>query len=235
MKSLWNTSLGAALVIAAAGIANAADDGVITGKITLKGTPPPETEIKMDAVAECKAMHSATIKTKRYVVGANGELANVFVWVKEGVSKKYDPPKTSVLLDQTKCLYVPYVLGVQAGQEMEVRNSDDTLHNVHAMPEVNAGFNRGQATKGSFKHKFDKPEVMVKFKCDVHPWMFAYVGVVPHPFFAVTDESGSYKISGLPAGDYTIEAWHLKGGTQTQKVKVAAGETKADFTIEAKN
>jgi len=250
MKALCNTSLAAALVIAAAGVSNAAD-GVITGKVMFKGTAPGEKSIDMAADANCKALHAAAPTTRHYVVNADGTLANVFVYVKSGPGvdgKKFDPPKEKVTLDQKGCLYQPYLMGIQVNQDLEVLNSDATLHNVHATPSINAEFNKGQPVQGmKFTHKFDKVETVppVRFKCDVHPWMFAYVAVVPHPYFAVTREDGSYKISGVPAGDYVVEAFHLKAGgggatavgdnkgfVQSQKVTVGAGEAKADFTFE---
>lgn len=226
-----------AVAFASFSLATAAqDNAVISGTVTLKGTPPPETPIDMGADAHCKLQHPQQITTKRFVVGPNGELANVFAYIKEGINKAFDPPAQPVVLDQQKCLYVPYVMGVQAGQDIEIRNSDDTLHNVHATPTINTGFNFAQPRKGDKAlRKFTRPEIMVRFKCDVHPWMFAYVGVVSHPFFAVTGSDGKYEIKGLPAGEYTVEVWHLRGGTQTQKVKVGAGEAAmADFVYEVK-
>lgn len=212
--------------------------GDIVGKITLNGKPPSEKEIKFDADPKCKAQHSTTATTQHYEVDANGGLANVFVYVKDGLgSKKFPPPTQSVVLEQSKCLYQPYVLGIQTGQTLVIENSDDTLHNVHALtaPGKNPEFNIGQPMKGmKSEKKFTKPEVFVKFKCDVHPWMFAYMGVVDHPFFAVTGADGSYKINGLPDGEYTLAAVHPKAGEKTMKVKVAGGEIKANFVFSPK-
>jgi hypothetical protein len=122
------------------------------------------------------------------------------------------------------------------GQELQIKNSDNALHNVHAMLTVNLEFNLAQPVQGMMtSKKFSKPEVCVKFKCDVHPWMFAYAGVVPHPFLAVSGDDGGYRISGLPAGEYTVELWHRKLGTQEVKIKVGDGEAKtADFALEVK-
>ena len=216
-------------------VARAADTAVISGKVTLKGTPPPEVPIaQINGNPDCKANHPQIPNTKRYVVGANGELANCFVYVKDGLGERVFPPAAkAVVLDQSKCFYVPYVVGVQVGQDFEIRNSDSFMHNVHILAQVNKEENIAQPVKGSKNVKqFTKPEIMIKFMCNVHPWMFAYIGVVSHPFFAVTDEKGEFKLSGLPAGDYTIEVWHAKAGTQTVKVKVADGGTgKADFTL----
>jgi plastocyanin len=214
--------------------AMAADSGTITGKITLKGTPPPETEIDMKANAQCAVLHGEAVKTKRYVVGANGELANVFVYVKAGLGKTYDAPKTAVVLSQKGCLYEPYVSGIMVGQDLEIVNDDPFMHNVHSTPTANVEFNVAQPTQGmKMTKKFSKVEVPVRFKCDVHPWMFAYICVVENPFYAVTNAAGEFKISGLPAGEYTLEVWHLKAGMQTATVKVAdGGAVTHDFALD---
>ena len=142
--------------------------------------------------------------------GAGNGLQNAFVYVKDGLGNRTFPvPKTPVVLDQQGCKYRPHVVGIQVGQPLEVRNSDSTLHNVHAIPKVNKEFNFGQPTKGMKSSRtFDKAEVMVPFKCDVHGWMNAYAGVVAHPFFAVSKADGSFEIKGLPPGSYTVEVWH---------------------------
>ncbi len=213
-----------------------AGTGGITGKATLSGTRPAEAPIKFDADPKCKTMHSAGVTTRHYVVDGSGNLANVFVYVKEGLGgKKFPAPSSAVILDQQACLYQPYVLGVQTGQTLTIQNSDDTSHNVHALGKNNPEFNVGQPVKGvKMDKQFSKPEVFVKLKCDIHPWMYAYVGVVEHPFFAVTGTDGSFKIAGIPDGDYTIAAMHPKTGEKTAKVKIAGGEVKTDFIFEPK-
>jgi plastocyanin len=203
----------------------------ITGKVKLTGTPPAEKDIPLDAA--CGKVQPKKITTRHYVVGADSGLANVFVWIKEGATKKGDAPADGPLLDQVGCEYQPYVMGVQVGQKFKVRNSDPLMHNVNATAVVNKGFNFAQVTKGQVNEKsFDKQEVLVRFKCDVHPWMFAYVGVVDHGFFAVTDKDGNFKIAGLPAGKYTVEAYHLKAGKSTQEITVTDSDKKeANFTL----
>jgi plastocyanin len=172
--------------------------------------------------------------TTQTFVASNGGLQNVFVYVKDGLGNlKFPAPASPVVLDQKGCWYIPRVFGIQVGQSLDMVNSDETLHNVHAMPAANREFNRGQGMKGlKSTTVFTTPEVMVPFKCDVHKWMNAWVGVVEHPFYAVSGAGGAFEIKGLPPGTYTIEAWHEKLGTQTQMVTIGAKESKAiSFTF----
>ncbi len=204
-------------------------------KAGFEGTAPAADKIKTDADPKCKAMHPNGLDSDDVVVNADGTLKNVFVYVKEGVpQKKYDVPKTPVVFDQVGCHYTPKVFGLQTGQPLEIRNSDDTLHNVHALPTASQQFNLGMPIKGmKLTKKFDKPEVMVKIKCEVHPWMKAYAGVLDHPYYAVTGDNGTAEIKDLPAGEYTIEAWHEKYGTQTQKVTVTDAGTPCEVKFKA--
>jgi plastocyanin len=176
----------------------------------------------MDSDPKCTADPNAT--SEILVVGANGALQNVFVYVKDGLgNRRYATPSTPVVLDQKGCRYVPHVFGAQVGQPVQISNSDPTLHNVNSAPRDNKGFNFGQVpSTPAVTRTFDKPEIGVPFRCDVHSWMNAYAGIVPHPFFAVTGSDGSFEIKGLPAGTYTIELWHEQLGTQTQSVVVDA-------------
>lgn len=210
--------------------------GDVAGKATLSGKAPAEKTVQADADPKCKAAHPSGVPVRNYIVDDKGGLANVFVYVKDGLAgKKFPAPAQTVLLDQTDCTYTPMVLGIQTGQTLVVQNSDDTLHNVHATGKQNPGCNFAQPVKGAKNEtKFDKAEVFVKFKCDVHSWMAAYVGVVSHPFFAVTGADGSFKLSGLPDGEYTLAAVHPKAGEKTAKIKVSAAEAKSDFVFEAK-
>ena len=211
----------------------------ISGKVTFKGTPPPEKKVEFEAT--CGALHTTDAFTRHYVVGADGGLANVFVYLKAGpAGKTFTPPTEVPVLDQVNCFYEPYVLGVMTNQKFKIRNSDALMHNVHALPKAgtsNKEFNVGQPVKGMEKEQtFPSREVLVKFKCDVHPWMFAYVGVMDHPYFAVTDKAGSFKLpADLPAGTYTLVAYHLKAGEQTQEITVADADKKTvNFVMEAK-
>jgi len=205
----------------------------ISGKVTLTGTPPAEKQIQFDPT--CGKLHDKPVTTRHYVVGDGKGLANVFVYVKEG-AKSVPATGKGTTLDQSGCEYSPYVMGVQAGQHFDVKNSDAVLHNVHSLPKNNKERNVAQPVKGmTSDFVFEKPEVLVKFKCDVHPWMFAYAGVTDHPYYAVTDKDGNFKISGLPAGDYTVEAYHLKAGAKAEKVTVTADDKKSlNFALEVK-
>ena len=212
--------------------APAGPTGSIAGTVTYVDGDP-DTQIAMDADPVCVSLHPDPVQTQKIVV-SDGNLANVFVYVKEGVSGSHPTPSESKLLDQKGCRYKPHVSGIQVGQTLVIRNSDATLHNVHATPEKNAEFNNGQPFEGmELEHQFTVPEIMVPLKCDVHPWMNSYIGVVEHPFYAVSAEDGSFTIDGLPAGDYVVEAWHEELGAKTMSVTVsadAAAEASFDFS-----
>lgn len=192
----------------------------------------PDTEIKMDADPVCASLHPDVVHTEKIVHDDNGNLANVFVYIKEGLDgKSYPAPSSAHVLDQAGCQYSPHISGMMVDQKLIIRNSDPTLHNVHAMPSENKEFNMGQPFQGmEVEHTFDQAEVMIPFKCDVHPWMASYMAVLDHPFFAVSGADGSYAIENVPAGNYVVEAWHEELGTQTQSVTVgASGEVAASF------
>ncbi|HEY2798659.1 MAG TPA: carboxypeptidase regulatory-like domain-containing protein [Thermoanaerobaculia bacterium] len=218
---------------AAAAAAPATGGATVTGKVNFDGTAPQMPQIKMDADAYCKAEHKEPVYEQEVVVNPNKTLQWVLVYVKEGVTGTYPPPTTPVTLDQHGCQYHPHIFGIQAGQPLSILNSDGTLHNIHALPKKNAEFNIGQPFKGmTTVKKFDTPEVPLRFKCDVHKWMGAYTGVFNHPFFAVTNDQGTFEIKNLPPGNYKIEAWHEKYGTQTQDVTITGSEAKTvDFSF----
>ena len=207
----------------------AAGNAVIAGTISY-ANGDPDAAIKMDADPICQGLHSEPAYSEK-VVADGGGLANAFVYVKSGLSGSYPAPADKVVLNQQGCQYSPHVSGIQVGQTLVIRNSDATLHNVHAMPEKNDEFNQGQPFQDmEMERTFDIAEVMVPFKCDVHPWMASYMGVMDHPFYSVSGADGSFSIDGLPAGDYEIEAWHEEFGAQTVSVTVAAdGSAEANF------
>ncbi len=199
--------------------------GTVTGKVTFMGTPPPSQPISMSSDPRCM---NPGAKTEAVMVSGDGSLQNVFVYVKDGLGNlKFPVPATPLVLDQKGCQYRPHVFGVQAGQTIEILNSDMTLHNIHAWPQTNQEFNLGQSLQGmKDTHVFTTQEIMVPFRCDVHKWMNSFVGVVAHPFYAVTGADGAFELKGLPPGTYTVEAWHEKFGTKTTSVTIGAKESK---------
>jgi len=209
--------------------------GTLSGKISFEGAAPEQEAVKMDADPICKMQHSADVHAEKLVVNSNGTLKNVLVYVKEGLGEqKYDVPAEPVLLDQKGCQYFPHVFGMRAGQTLKILNSDDTLHNVHCKTRQASLFNLAMPFKGlELEQKIEQAD-MVKFVCEVHPWMNAYAGVFNHPFFSVSSDQGAFEIKDLPAGNYVIEAWHERCGLQTQNVTVAEGESKSlDFSFKA--
>jgi len=185
----------------------------------------------------CVKENSSPQAQETYIVSDDGKnLGNVFVYVKDGLGNYvFDTPTKAATIDQKSCRYHPHVFGMMVNQPLEIVNSDPTLHNIHAMPKGNSEFNNGQPIQGmKMSHTFDKQEVMVPFKCDVHGWMNAYVGVMSNPYFAVTEKDGKFDLPNLPPGTYTIEAWHEKLGTQTASVTIGPKENKEiTFTFKA--
>ena len=203
--------------------------GDVKGVAMLDGVAPTNLAIKMNADPVCIKENKSPQFQETYQVGSDGKsLANVFVYVKDGLGNYvFDTPTGSAKIDQKECRYHPHVFGMRVNQPLEIVNSDPTLHNIHALPKDNAEFNNGQPIQGmKMTHTFDKPEVMVPFKCDVHGWMNAYVAVLNHPYFMVTDKDGKFDLPNLPPGTYTLEAWHEKLGTQTATVTIGAKESK---------
>jgi hypothetical protein len=211
---------------AAAAPAAVADAATVSGLVKLEGAPAPASTLQMGADPNCQSQHSSPVPQQEVLVGPAGELANVFIYVKD-FKGTVAPPSTPALLNQQGCLYIPHVSGIQVNQPLQIKNSDATLHNVHCLAKVNKEFNEGQPVQGMVATKtFSKPEVMMKFKCDVHSWMSSYMAVLPHPYFSVSGNGGNFSISNLPPGTYTVEAWHEKYGTQTQQITVGPKEAK---------
>ena len=200
----------------------------ISGVVTFEGAVPAPISIKLDADPYCVQQHGGGIQRADYVVGANQGLKWVFVYVKEGLTQQsWDPPGEAVVLDQKGCQYHPHVFGIMTDQDLKILNSDATLHNIHSLPKASRPFNIAMPRVNTERtRKFTKPEVMVRIKCDKHPWMECWAGVLSHPFHSVTGDDGNFGLDRLPAGTYTIEAWHEDGGPQTQQVTVGEGETK---------
>jgi plastocyanin len=212
----------------------------ITGTVNFAGKVPTLPTLKMEADPACAKKHTAPVANEMLVLGNGNTMGNIMVWVSKGLpaGKSWPAPKTPVTLDQKGCQYVPHVMGIMVGQAYRILNSDGILHNVHALPKINRGFNRPMpANVKEASATFDKAEPMFQIKCDVHPWMNAYVGAFTHPFFSVTGTDGKFTISGLDPGTYEITAWHERLGTQTATVTVGANETKSQnfkFTTPAK-
>ncbi len=216
-------------------IASAAD---ITGVIALTGTPPAEKEItQLMENPDCAKMHATTPTTHFYAVGAKGELADVVVSLKGVTGKSTGASQPPVVLDQKGCLYTPQILAIQTGQKLIVKNSDPCLHNVHATPTApgNPESNQGQGPGApDLTFTYTQPEMFLRFKCDVHPWMFAWVSVFDSPYFCVSGPDGKFVIKNVPPGKYTMEAAHRKLGTQTQDVEVKDGDVTANFPFAVK-
>ena len=210
--------------------------GNITGKVVIEGTAPKNEPIKMNADPVCVKANATPQFQETYTVGDGSAFGNVFVYVKDGLGNRTFPtPTETVTIDQKNCRYHPHVFGMMVGQPLVILNSDPTLHNIHAVPKTNQEFNTGQPIQGmKTNHVFTAKEVIVPFKCDVHGWMNAYVGVLDHPYFAVSGADGKFDLKTLPPGTYMIEAWHEKLGAMTQSVTIAEKETKdITFTFKA--
>jgi plastocyanin len=205
----------------------------VTGTVTYAGKVPNLRPLSMDADPACAAKHDSPVANEVLVLGPGSKLANVLVRIKSPVAGSHATPAQPAVIDQDGCQYHPHVLGVMVGQTLKIKNSDGLLHNVHALPKVNTPFNMAMpANRTEADHKFGKEEGMFLVKCDVHPWMSAYVGVFSHPFFAVSGEDGKFSIADVPDGTYELEAWHEKLGVQTGKVTVAAGKpATVDFSF----
>ena len=202
--------------------------GSVSGKVSFGGDTPKNARLRMDADPVCVKEHSGIVRSQDVLIGDGGALINTFVWIKSGLEQYgFDTPSEPVTLDQKGCIYTPHVLGIQTRQKLKVLNSDGTTHNVHPLPRNNREWNQSQRAKGKpLVRSFPRAEVMIPVKCNVHPWMKAYIGVVPHPYYAVTGTDGAFSIENLPPGDYVIEAWHEKFGVQEQQVTVQASEAK---------
>ena len=234
-KAAESASAPAGAPAGGAGVPDEANGGTITGKVAFDGAKPTGKSIDMSANPVCMRAHSSSPqKSEEVVINDNGTVKYAFVWIKSGLpDKTWTVPTTPVTLDQSGCMYKPHVIGIMTGQNIEVKNSDPTNHNIHPQPTVNQDWNESQAPGSEAKMKtFPRQEVMIPVKCNIHPWMRSYIGVVSHPFFAVTGDDGTFTIKGLPPGTYTVQVWHEKYGTQDQTVTVGAKESKSqDFTL----
>ncbi len=232
VKRMW---LAAGLVVALAWPGVAAAAATVTGTVNFDGKAPTLRPLAMDADPVCAKKHSAPVPNEMLVLGGGNTMGNILVFVSKGLAqgKTFPVPKTPVTLDQNGCQYKPHVMGIMVGQTYKILNSDGVLHNIHTLPKVNPAFNKGMPpTLKEATTVFNKPEDVFHIKCDVHPWMSAYIAVFTHPFFSATGTDGKFTISGLDPGTYEITAWHERLGTQTASVTVGASDTKTqNFTF----
>lgn len=201
-----------------------ANTGSIAGRVLFDGVPPPARTIAMDSDPTCAAAHPGGLVI-RDVRGTDGGLADAFVYVATGLEDRvFAAPTTPVVVDQRGCWYEPRVAAAQVGQPILFRSSDDTLHNVHGEPRANPRWNFGLPRVNAERTMtLAEPEIMAPVRCDVHPWMRLDLSVVPHPYFAVTGEAGTFRLAGVPAGTYGLVAVHPTLGRRETSVTVAPG------------
>lgn len=205
----------------------------LSGVVKFQGIAPKPKNIDMSSDPNCAKAHPTPPTTEEVVVGADNGLANVVIYISDGLGDRtFQPPDQPAVLEQKGCQYKPHVLALQAKQKLDVVNSDETTHNIHPSPNNNREWNMTQPHGVPLEQTFAREEIAIPVKCNVHPWMKGYIAVFKHPYFAVTDKKGSFELKDLPPGSYTITAWQEKLGPLTQKITVAAGETKTlDFTF----
>jgi hypothetical protein len=208
----------------------------VGGVVDFDGETPERRVVNMDRDAQCVKLHGETpVLDEDVIVNAEGRVKNVFVYVHKVEGQGYPMPEGPAVLDQKGCMYEPRVQGLRAGQTLNIHNGDPILHNVRSLARTNRAFNIAQPKMGMVREKvFERPELAVKFKCDVHPWMTAYLFVLDHPFFSVTNDEGSFSIAGLPPGEYVLHAWHETFGKLKKDIAVAGDVTDANFTFQSK-
>jgi plastocyanin len=215
---------------------DASTAGSVSGKVTLTGKPTPEKAINMSAEPYCQKAHSSPVVPPTVVADDKGNLGDVVIFVKDGLGDYvFDTPKDSVPLEQKGCMYDPHVVALMVGQTFEVKNDDQTTHNIHPMPKDNREWNKSQAPGTSpIDESFARPEIAIPVKCNVHPWMKSYIFVFKNPYYAITSKDGTFQLKNLPPGTYTIEAWQEKYGTQDQTVIIGPKDSKTvDFKFDA--
>jgi plastocyanin len=199
----------------------------VRGVVKFEGTVPKAKLISMAADPSCAKQHSAAVFAQDVMTDAKGDLQNVIVFASEGLGDRaFEAPSQPAVIEQKGCLYEPHVLAVRANQTLQVVNDDPTSHNIHPTPANNREWNKAEPPGASLQDSFAREEIAIPVKCNVHPWMRGYIAVFKHPYFAVTGKDGSFDLSSLPPGTYTIKAWHEKFGTSTQTVTVGGNETK---------
>jgi plastocyanin len=228
-------SVSAYVPVVNAGPADAASGGSLTGAVKFEGSALKPARIDMSSDPSCAKAHPTPATTEDLLVGGNSGLENVIVYVSDGLGDKtFEAPQQAVVIEQKGCQYKPHVLGMQTAQKLDVVNDDSTTHNIHPMPNNNREWNKSQPHGMAVEETFTREEIAIPVKCNIHPWMHAYIAVFKHPYFAVTDKDGKFEMKNLPPGTYTIKAWHEKLGTLTQKVTIAGSEAKTlDFAFKS--
>lgn len=206
-----------------------ATTGEVTGTVTLAGTPPRMRRINMQGEPSCAREHTAPVYSQQVVTGDGRGLANVVVYVLKGLGDYSFPSATApVKLDQKGCQYVPHVVALRTGQRLEITNSDPVTHNIHPIPQINPEWNESQPPDSApIEKTFPQPEVGIPVKCNVHPWMRAYLAILPDPYFQVTAKDGTFDLKGLPPGTYTLAAWQEFYGTLEQTVTIGPKQSKS--------
>jgi plastocyanin len=222
----------------ASGAATKPDSGSgasVVGKVKFQGTLPQPARVSMSADPSCAKLHPAPAMGQDFVAGSDNSLGNVIVFISDGLQNRtFDVPTEEVTFEQKGCIYEPHVVALRANQKLKMVNSDNTTHNIHPLPANNREWNKAEPAGMTMEESFPREEIAIPVKCNVHPWMKSYIAVFKHPYFAVTGKDGGFQLPNLPPGEYTVEAWHEKLGTMTQKITVAAGESKTvDFTFKA--
>jgi plastocyanin len=210
--------------------------GTISGQVRFDGPVPAQGVLQLGGWSECAAQHPGGNPPAGDVLVNDGKLQNAVVYVKEGLGDRvFVVPTEPLVIDQKGCVFLPRIAGAQVDQPLRLLNSDMMAHNVHGLPKNSAQWNFSLGVKGTSRTiSVSKPETMIEIKCDIHPWMRAYLGVFDHPYFALSGTDGAFSLKNLPPGEYTVAAWHERFGTQTQKVTLGAKETQEiTFTFRA--
>jgi plastocyanin len=199
----------------------------LRGTVKFEGTVPKPKLISMSADPSCAKQHPSPVFSQEVMTDSKGDLENVVVYIAEGLGDRtFDVPTQPVVVEQKACMYQPHVLAVRANQPLHVVNDDPTSHNIHPTPANNREWNKAEPPGSSVDEAFAREEIAIPVKCNLHPWMHGYIAVFKHPYFAVTGKDGSFDLTGLPPGTYTLKAWHEKLGMSTQTITIAANETK---------
>lgn len=208
-------------------VSNAVGAARVKGVVKFQGTPPKPRPINMSADPSCMHQHAGVVLAQDVMTDSKGDLQNVIVYIAEGLSdRSFENPAEPVTVEQKGCMYQPHVLAVRTNQPLHVVNEDQTSHNIHPTPANNREWNKAEPPGASLDETFAREEIAIPVKCNLHSWMHGYIAVFKHPYFAVTGKDGSFDLSSVPPGTYTIKAWHEKLGTSSQTIMIGAHETK---------